>query len=162
MTPPNVLEIDRDAIQRARSVRSPFYDHSEAVGSAATGPSVASPSVSTGAPRNTIERALAFVMKVIAHSRGGRPMTASDEVLEFLERQFDRGDFEVCDAALSALSASGVQHQLPSEVLVAVLAITAPASRKLAARRKFYDTTIATLRDKLPTEDLDAIASAYR
>lgn len=162
MTPPNVLEIDRDALRGTRSVRPPFFDRSEDVGSAATGPRVESPSASTVAPPTTIERALAFVMKLIAHSRGGRPMTASDEVLEFLERQFDRGDFDVCDAALSALSASGVQHQLPSEVLVTVLAVTAPASRKLSARRKFYDTAIATLRDKLPTEDLDAIASVYR
>jgi hypothetical protein len=162
MTPQDLLEIDRDAMRESRSPRPAYYDPSALPAGAATGPCVQPPSVSTSAAPSAADRALAFVRKVIALSRTGRSMTASDVVLEFLERNFDRGDFEVCDDAISALSDLTVQHRLPSDVLVALLATTAPASQKLAGRRKFYDSTIATLRDKLPTEDVAAIAAAYQ
>lgn len=90
--------------------------------------------------------------------REGKPLAAGDRVFDFFEESFEGGaqDISVCDLAIREVDVT----RLSDTVLVAILAVTAPARDYLPSRPGFLNRVRAQLAITNPDE-ANLVAESY-
>jgi hypothetical protein len=68
--------------------------------------------------------------------RDNKPRAASDLIVDFFDNHFDQGQFVICDEALCRINSRSLEL-FSDTVLVALLAVTAPARERLPSRTDF-------------------------
>lgn len=93
-----------------------------------------------------------FLRQLKRLERRRESRSASDLIVDFFDDHFDRGDFALCDHVLRDIA--DIDLSLFSDiVLVAILAVTFPARRKLNSRTSLYKLIHRELVDRYGEEE---------
>ncbi len=126
-----------------------------------TGLPVRVSSIDTNSPKISLEDVARFVGQYLQLARLGKPRAASDLVFDFFDDRFEAEEWADCELAIQLIN-NVKFYDLSDTVLVAVLAATYPARKRLASRSVLVDHIHSYLVSTNGRDEADFIANSYR
>ena len=102
-----------------------------------------------------------FVHQLLRLVRDKKPRAASDLIVDFFDNHFDQGQFVICDEALCRINSRSLEL-FSDTVLVALLAVTAPARERLPSRTDFSNRVSELMVDRHGEHEAAAILDSLR